>query len=317
MTIGLVGLGNMGGEMVRRLLERGISVSGFNRSPGVAAQLAASIAADRECSPASGAVFVPEETVEAMVQSLPRPRIVWLMVKAGLPVDAVIDQLVAAGLEEDDVIIDGGNSWYKDTVRRHAALAKRHIRFIDCGTSGGLAGARHGACLMLGGDPDTVHGLNDLWQAVATTGGFKYFGPSGAGHFVKMVHNGIEYGIDQAIGEGFDLLKNGPYELDLTAVADNWIHGSVVRGWLVELLRDELSYDPALSNYRGVVGGGQTGIWMTEEAERHHVDVPVLTAAIVARKASHGKQTFGHKVVSALRHGYGGHREPGSETVRE
>lgn len=309
MTIGLVGLGNMGKQITLHLLEQGVSVVGYNRSPGVTDMLAREIESDTLLTPKNDAAFFPKETIEALVQALPRTRIIWIMVKAGLPVDQIIDQLIAAGIEEDDVIIDGGNSWYKDSVRRHELLKTKGVHFIDVGLSGGLKGARSGSCLMIGGEPDAVAGLNDVWESVAQPGGFKYFGPSGAGHFVKMVHNGIEYGMDQAIAEGFDVLKHGPYELDLTAVADNWNNGSIVRGHLMELLREELTYDPALRNYRGVVGGGETGTWMREVASQEKVNVPVLDAALEARKRSSEKKTFSGQVVSALRHGYGGHEE--------
>lgn len=297
--IGFIGLGRMGKNMVLHLLEQGIEVVGYNRTTAVTEDFL------EETQQLQG--FIPAKTIQAFVNQLASPKIILLMVKAGESVDQVITELLANGVTSGDTIIDGGNSYYKDSVRRHALLAAEQIEYLDCGTSGGLEGARSGACLMLGGNQAAVEQLSFLWSALGT---WTYFGPSGAGHFVKMVHNGVEYGIDQAFGEGFHLLAEGPYkELDLHAVASNWSKGSVVRGWLVELLARALSKDPRLAAYTGLAGGGQTGEWTVQTAKEFSVPQPILKEALQARKASKTQPTFATKIVSALRFEYGGHKE--------
>lgn len=319
--IGFVGLGKMGHNMVLHLVEQGVGVVAFNRTREKTDDL---VKAQPQVKPAY--------SIKELLQQLSAPRIVWLMVPAspktsssprveagrggtnGSPVDEMLQQLISSGLEKGDIVIDGGNCFYKDTVRRSKDLAAKGFHYVDCGTSGGLTGARNGACLMIGGEDSVVKNLEWLWTAAAVKDGFAHFGPSGAGHFVKMVHNGVEYGMNQAIGEGFDILAHGPYHLDFARVAHNWTHGSVVRSWLVELLAKAFDADPKLNGFSGKVGGGETGKWTTEAAKEFRVETPVIEDSLKAREKSIGKPTFAGKVVSALRAGYGGHAEPnGSE----
>ena len=289
----------MGHNMVTHLVEQGVEVVAFNRTREKTDDL---VKAQPQVKPAY--------SIKELLQQLSVPRIVWLMVPNGAPVDEMLQQLMSSGLEKGDIVIDGGNCYYKDTVRRGKDLAAKGIHYVDCGTSGGLTGARNGACLMIGGEDSVVKNLEWLWAAAATKDGWAHFGPSGAGHFVKMVHNGVEYGMNQAIGEGFDILAHGPYHLDFAKVEHNWTHGSVVRSWLVELLAKAFDADPKLDGFSGKVGGGETGKWTTEAAWEFGVETPVIEDSLAAREKSIGKPTFAGKVVSALRAGYGGHKEP-------
>lgn len=298
--IGFVGLGKMGKNMVLHLLESGIDVVAYNRTREKTDEL------KQESSHVQTAY-----TLEELVKKLVAPRVIWLMVPNGKPVDEVLQQLISSGIEKDDIVIDGGNCFYKDTVRRYKDLFAKGIHYIDCGTSGGLSGARNGACLMIGGEEPVVKSLEWLWNAAAVKDGWAHFGPSGAGHFVKMVHNGVEYGMNEAIGEGFEILADGPYQLDYAKIAHTWTHGSVVRSWLVELLAKAFDADPKLDSFSGKVGGGETGKWTLEQAYEEGVEAKVIEESIRAREKSVTNPTFAGKVVSALRAGYGGHAEPG------
>ena len=298
-TIGFIGLGHMGKNMVLRLVEGGIDVIAYNRTKEKTDEL---LKEQPKVKPAY--------TVRDLIQQLPIPRVIWLMIPNGKPVDEILQQLMSFGIQKGDIIIDGGNTYYKDTVRRSSEFAKQGITLVDCGVSGGLTGARNGASLMLGGDEQVIKQLDWLWKSLAVSDGYKYFGPSGAGHFVKMVHNGVEYGIDEALGEGFEILASGPYKLDLGGVAKVWAHGSVVRGWLVELLAKALEGDPMLDRLAGRVGGGETGKWALESAKEHNVAAPIIELSLATRKKSLTNPTFTGKVISALRAGYGGHEEP-------
>jgi len=297
--IGFIGLGHMGKNMVLHCVEGGIDVVAYNRTREKTDELLKE-------QPKIKAAY----TVGDLIKQLPTPRVIWIMVPNGAPVDEILQQLISSGIQKGDIVIDGGNTYYKDTVRRSSELAKIGISFIDCGTSGGLTGARNGASLMIGGDESVVKNLSWLWDALAVAGGWGYFGPAGAGHFVKMVHNGVEYGIDEALGEGFEILARGPYKLDLAKAATVWSHGSVVRSWLVEILRDALKEDSRLDTFTGHVGGGATGTWALEAAKEHSVSVPVIEHSLEFRKKSLTNPTFTGKVISALRAGYGGHKEP-------
>ncbi|MEK7592055.1 MAG: NADP-dependent phosphogluconate dehydrogenase [Patescibacteria group bacterium] len=305
MTIGFLGLGKMGKLMVIHLLQSGVSVVGWNRSGDVTD----SFVKEFEPLKLSGQ-FVPAKSHGDIFKNLKTPRILFLMVPEGKPVDEVLESLLLSGLSTGDIIIDGGNSFYKDSLRRASHLKEKGISYIDCGTSGGLSGAQNGACLMLGGEKSVVDSLSELWDVMAVKDGWAYLGKSGAGHFVKMVHNGVEYGIDQALGEGVELLSKSPFSLYLPAVVKLWNHGSVVRGWLVELLAGELDADPTLHIYNGKVGGGTTGEWTIAEAKSLGVSTPVIEASLEARKKSKTHPTMASKTVSSLRHAYGGHKEP-------
>lgn len=300
--IGFVGLGKMGKNMVLHLLDGGIDVVAYNRTREAAEAFV------RE-QPHWGAHLTPAFPIKEFVTKLSPPRIVWIMVSAGEPVDAVIRELLQEGLRSGDTIIDGGNSNYHDSVRRARELKSKSIQFIDCGTSGGLDGARNGACLMLGGDEPAVKNLAWLWTSLAIRDGWAYMGPSGAGHFVKMIHNGIEYGIDEAIAEGFEILAKSPYKLDLKKIADTYAHGSIIRGYLIDTLAAVLGKDATLSGFTGRVGGGETGTWALAVARELGVEAKVLEKAVQARVVSRANPTFASKVVSALRAAYGGHKE--------
>lgn len=296
--------------MVLRLLEKGIDVVTYNRSREKTKDLIGDVENEIQKSGIpliSRGRLYPEYDIPKLVSQIAKPRIIWLMVEHGKPVDMVIKSLIESGVQEGDVIIDGGNSFYTDSIRRHDRLKKKGIHFLDVGTSGGLEGARDGACLMIGGDEEVFIHLKDFFASLSTAGGFEYFGPSGSGHFVKMVHNGVEYGMLQAIGEGFELLAKSPFPLDLSHVAHNWSHGSVVRGWLMDLLTRALKTNPGLSNISGSVGGGSTGEWSVKTAKKYKVDAPVIKASLSARKKSVAKPTFSGKIVSSLRHEFGGH----------
>ncbi len=293
---GFIGLGQMGRAAVRNLLAQGQRVVVYNRSHEKTDE------AVRE-----GAVGA--HSIEELASLLSRPRIVWMMVAAGKPVDDVLfgPDGLARHMDPGDLIIDGGNSFYRDSMRRAAQLAEQRILFLDCGSSGGLEGARHGMCLMVGGERAAFELAEPLLHLLATEDGYAHVGPSGAGHFVKMVHNGIEYGILEAMGEGFELLQAGPFELDLEQVAELWRHGSVIRSWLMDLAAHALARDPRLESIRGQVGGGATGSWAIEEGWKAGVPMLAIAAAYALRLRSRQPDTFAGKVVAALRSEFGGH----------
>lgn len=293
MHIGFIGLGKMGAAMVQRLLEHEHAV--------VATDLdsAAVKRAQR-----NGAIGVP--SVEALVKALPKPRVIWLMVPHGDPVDAVLRQLTPC-LSTGDVVIDGGNSHYTDSVRRGKELTKKGVHFVDIGTSGGLEGAAGGACLMVGGEDAAVQRIWPLLKSLAQPDGVAHVGPVGAGHYVKMVHNGVEYAMVQAYGEGFELLRNAPYDYDLSQVADNWNHGSIVRSYVLGLAAQQFKRDPDLRSITDEVGGGSTGEWTVEASMQSHTAIPTIYAALAARYHSRRPESFTTKVVAALRNAWGGH----------
>ncbi|MBI2649713.1 decarboxylating 6-phosphogluconate dehydrogenase, partial [Candidatus Woesearchaeota archaeon] len=245
-------------------------------------------------------------SIEELINKLPKQKIIWLMVTAGKPVDAVIKELLPY-LKKDDIIIDGGNSFYKDSVRRYKFLKKEKIHFVDIGTSGGLKGARHGACLTIGGDKKTFKKIELICKAVSAKNGYAYVGSAGSGHFVKMIHNGIEYALLQAYGDGFELLFKGPYKLDLKKIAETWQNGSVIRSWLLGLAADSFKKDPRLSKIEGIIGGGETGQWAVNTAKEFKVPFKSVKLALKLRKKSRKKPSFAGKVVAALRNEFGGH----------
>jgi 6-phosphogluconate dehydrogenase len=247
----------------------------------------------------------------ALVTRLGSPRVVWLLVP-----QSVVDEVLFGGgglislLSRDDVVVDGGNSFWRDSVRRGERLGEAGIRFCDCGSSGGLEGAENGMCLMYGADPATAEIVRPFAAAMATENGHAHVGPVGAGHFVKMVHNGIEYAMLEAIGEGFEALADGAsgtYDLDLEQLADLWSHGSVIRGWLMELAARAFGKDARLDAITGRIGGGSTGRWTVEEAWRAGVPAPVIALSFALRLRTRQADTFAGKVVSALRYEFGGH----------
>jgi len=338
MQIGMIGLGRMGSNMVRRLLKAGHDCVVFDSSPTVVGQLVK--------EKATGAASLAE-----FVQKLKVPRAVWLMVPAGA-VDAMVDQ-IAPLLGPGDIIIDGGNSYYIDDIRRAKSLAARHIHYVDVGTSGGTHGLERGYCLMIGGEPAVVGSLDPIFATLApgvgdierTPGlagaatqaehGYLHCGPNGAGHFVKMVHNGIEYGVMAAFAEGFSVLRAADvgkttvahdaettplrdpehyqYEFDLPAIAEVWRRGSVISSWLLDLSAAALVDDPALAKFAGRVSDSGEGRWTVQAAIDEGVPLPVLTMALFGRFSSRGGAEFQNKLLSAMRYQFGGHIEKAAE----
>jgi len=292
---GVIGLGRMGGALVRNLRKAGGNAVVYDLNPASVAELEAE-------GTARGA-----QDLASLVSMLPEGRrVIWMMVPAGEPVDQTIQEL-KPHLKAGDVLIDGGNSYFRDTLRRAAEMEAVGVEYIDSGSSGGLEGALNGLCLMVGGKPEAVALAEPLFKAIAQPGGYAHVGPTGAGHFLKMVHNAIEYGMLQAIGEGFELLEVGPFDLDLAKIADLWNHGSVVRGWLMELAARAFTNDPHLDKITGEIGGGSTGNWAVEEAWKFGVPFPAIAMAYAMRLRSRQPDTMTGKVVAALRNEFGGH----------
>lgn len=297
MNVGIIGLGRMGAGIAGRLLDRGHGVAGYARSEEPLAALEA----------AGGR---PVRSYEALAAALEPPRIVWLMLPAG----AIVDQVLAAlrpHLQAGDIVVDGGNSFYKDSMRRSADLHEAELVFLDVGTSGGVWGRENGFCLMVGGDREAAERLRPIFQALAPAAdrGWAYLGPSGAGHFTKMIHNGIEYGLMQAYAEGFAIMsRKEAFDLDLNLVARTWEHGSVVRSWLLTLIERALdAHGPALSEVAPHVGDSGMGRWTVQEAVDLDVPAPVLTLALIERISSRDDVAFYHRILAALRHQFGGH----------
>jgi 6-phosphogluconate dehydrogenase len=293
MQIGFVGLGKMGLNMVTRLVRSGHDVVAFDLNAE---------AVDRAIT--AGSRGVP--SLDALVSALARPRAVWIMVPAGEPTESTVTAL--SGLLTDaDTIVDGGNSNFHDDVRRAEVLTKRRIHYIDAGTSGGVWGLEQGFCLMVGGNVEACRRLEPIFLALAPSNGYLRVGGHGAGHYVKMVHNGIEYGLMQAYAEGFELLQRGPYSLDLAKVASLWMNGSVVRSWLLELTAKALAQDGELAQIDGHVEDSGEGRWTLEEAINRGVPMPALTAAIFTRFRSRESNPFADRLLAALRQQFGGH----------
>jgi 6-phosphogluconate dehydrogenase len=323
MQIGFVGLGRMGGNMVRRLMKAGHKCVVFD------------INADaRKALAKDGAVDAP--SLEKLVEALSgETRAVWIMLPAGAITEKTVEQL-AGLLDKDDIVIDGGNSFYKDDIRRAKALAAKNIRYVDCGTSGGIWGIDRGYCMMIGGDRKSVDHLDPIFATLApgtgdiprTPGrgkldpraeqGYIHAGPAGAGHFVKMVHNGIEYGLMQAYAEGFDILRNKDstdlpederFELNMPDIAEVWRRGSVISSWLLDLSAMALAKDPELSKFSGYVQDSGEGRWTVEAAIEEAVPADVLSSALFTRFRSRQEHNFAEKILSAMRLGFGGHIE--------
>jgi len=294
MRIGFIGLGRMGANMVRRLLQDGHQVVAYNRTPEKTREIAT-----------EGAE--PAFTIGELVAKLEKPRAVWIMVPAGDATEAQIDQLLEH-LEPGDTIIDGGNTNFHDAQRRHPRLAERGIRYIDAGVSGGVWGLQIGYCLMVGGDPEAVEPLEPVFRSLAPEDGYLHAGGPGAGHYVKMVHNGIEYGMMQAYAEGFEIMHASDYPLDLAAIADLWNHGSVVRSWLLELAALAFKAEGEdLEHLKGWVADSGEGRWTVQEALDRDVPAPVITLSLQARFRSRQEDSYGAKVLAALRNQFGGH----------
>lgn len=295
MQIAIIGLGRMGMNMAKRLLIGGHEVVAFNRTPSKTDQLVK--------EGAIGAYSLSE-----VVEKLSPPRVIWIMLPAGPTVDEHINQLKEA-LSPDDIVIDGGNTFYKDDIRRADRLAERGIKFMDAGVSGGIWGLKVGYCLMIGGEKETYRYLDPLFKTLAPEEGYLHCGPVGAGHFVKMVHNGIEYGMMQAYGEGFNILEASPYSesLDYAAISHLWNQGSVVRSWLLELMESAFAEDATLSAIKGYVEDSGEGRWTVQQAIESGVSAPVIALSLMRRFSTQVQDSFSDKVVAALRREFGGH----------
>ena len=293
MRIGMVGLGRMGSNMTTRLLEGGHEVVVFDLdSDAVRA--------------ASEAGANPAESLEDLVAQLDRPRAIWIMVPSGSPTATTLDAL-ADLLEADDVVIDGGNTRYTDTIARARSIAEKGIHCVDAGTSGGIWGLEQGFCLMVGAEPKIFERMRPIFETLAPSNGYAHVGPPGSGHFVKMVHNGIEYALMQAYGEGFELLHSADMDLDLASIAEVWRHGSVIRSWLLDLAADALKKDPELKNVASYVEDSGEGRWTIETAIDNAVPTPTIALALMARFASRQDESFSAKLLVALRREFGGH----------
>jgi 6-phosphogluconate dehydrogenase len=326
MRIGMIGLGRMGGNITRRLLQNGHEVVVYDHD----AKAVAALSRDGAIG-ASG--------LEKLVQQLRAPRAVWVMLPAGKITEEVIAEL-AKLLQAGDIVLDGGNTFWKDDIRRAKMLKVRNIHHVDVGTSGGIWGLERGYCMMIGGAKEIVDRLDPIFKALApglgnaprTPGrdgrdpraeqGYIHAGPNGAGHFVKMVHNGIEYGLMQAFAEGFDILKNANsdglpeetrFDLDLTDIAEVWRRGSVISSWLLDLTASALAADPKLAGFEGVVEDSGEGRWTVMAAIEEAVPADVLSAALYTRFRSRREHTFAEKILSAMRKGFGAHVEPKPE----
>lgn len=283
MQLGMVGLGRMGSGMTERLERAGHDVKTYD--PNV--QSTAS-------------------SLQELGQQLDPPRHVWLMIPAGQVTENALQELLGI-LERGDAIVDGGNSNFRDSQRRGAEAAERNLYFVDCGVSGGIWGLREGFALMAGGDAEPIGRLQPIFEALAPEGGYAHVGPSGAGHFVKMIHNGVEYGLMQAYAEGFDLMQASEFDLDLTAIAELWRHGSVVRSWLLDLLARALQENPNLDGIKGYVEDSGEGRWTVQQGIDTAVPLYVIAAALFARFDSRRDESFAAKVDAALRNQFGGH----------
>ena len=295
MQLAMIGLGRMGMNMVRRLLQGGHEVVAYNRTPQKTEAIA------REGATAA-------YSLSELAEKTSTPRVVWMMLPAGPPVD---EHLVQLGdlLSAGDVVVDGGNTYYKDDVRRAAMLEEKGLRYLDAGVSGGIWGLKVGYCLMIGGPKEVYHDLEPVFETLAPKDGYLYCGGAGAGHFVKMVHNGIEYGMMQAYGEGFQILEASPYAdtLNYSEVAHLWNQGSVVRSWLLELAERAFAGDGKLEKIRGVVEDSGEGRWTVNQAVETGVSAPVITLSLMNRFRSREKDTFSDRVIAALRREFGGH----------
>jgi 6-phosphogluconate dehydrogenase len=293
MRLGMVGLGRMGGNMAVRLQQAGHEAVGY-ATDTESRQLAAGRGTD------------VKDSLGGLVAALDSPRVVWLMVPAGEPTETTVTALGDL-LAPGDLVVDGGNSHHTDSVRRAEALNERGVDFVDVGVSGGIWGLEEGYCLMVGGPEPAVERLRPVLEALAPPDGWARMGPSGAGHFVKMVHNGIEYGLLQAYGEGFEILKASDYGLDLDRIAEVWRRGSVVRSWLLDLLAQAFARSPDLSDVAGYVEDSGEGRWTVNAAIDEAVPAPATAMALFARFASRQDESFSAKVIAALRREFGGH----------
>lgn len=293
MKIGFVGLGKMGGKMVERLLQKGHEVVAYNLT-------------QKEVDEAVSKGAIGATSLADLVSKLDGRKIVWLMVPAGKPVDQNIADLLPL-LKADDIIIDGGNSYWRETVARGQKINEQGIHYLDCGTSGGVWGLQNGYCLMYGGNKAACDYAEPIFKSLAPEDGYIYCGESGAGHMVKMVHNGIEYGMMQAYAEGFEIMKNSPYNVDLEKVSRTWMHGSVVRSWLLELIGNALEGNENLDGIKDYVADSGEGRWTVQTAMDFDVPAHVITSSLFTRFESRQESSFAMKLLAAMRNQFGGH----------
>lgn len=293
MKIGVVGLGKMGSNIAHNLLDNHVEVVGYDINDEVRKSVA-----DQGIDVA--------HSLDALFQSLPERKIIWLMVPCGKVTEDSIQGLKEF-MKADDILIDAGNSNFHDSIRHAQELKEIGIHFLDVGTSGGVSGARNGACLMVGGNPEAVAFLEPVFKAIAQEDGYLHTGEAGSGHFLKMVHNGIEYGMMEAIAEGFHVLHESNFDYNLEAVAKNWNHGSVIRSWLMELAEQQFGAHADLADIKGVVDASGEAKWTVESALDFEVPVPVIALSLMVRNASKQDDNFACKVLSVLRNGFGGH----------
>ena len=293
MKIGFIGLGKMGFNMVQRLLNDHHEIVVWNRTPATIEEISK-----------KGAIGT--SSIKELTEKLPGRKIVWLMVPAGKPVDDNLDLLLTL-LNKEDIIIDGGNSYWRDTQARAERAALQGIHYLDCGTSGGVWGLKNGYCLMYGGNKEAAEYAEPIFKSLAPEHGSVYCGPSGTGHMVKMVHNGIEYGMMQSYAEGFEILEKAPYDLNLAKIADAWQYGSVVRSWLLELAVAALKEDPKLDQLKDYVQDSGEGRWTVQTAIDFDVPAHVITASLFTRFQSRQEESFAMKMLAALRNQFGGH----------
>ena len=291
MELGIIGLGKMGGNLALQCIEKGIRVVGKARGP-------------KPELTKKGVKVV--EDYDEFVNSLKSPRVIYLSLPAGPTIDKVVKELVPH-LDRGDVIIDGGNSYYKDSIRREAELSKLGIYFVDCGTSGGVEGARYGACFMVGGKPEALKLCEPLLKTLAVEGGYLHAGEPGSGHFVKLVHNGIEFGMLQAIGEGVALLQRSNFDLNLHDIFRVWSHGSVIRGWLVELMERGLGEIRDFKEIPDYVEDTGEVNWLVQEAVEKEIPIPVITHSVIELFKSRKKESDAARAIAIMRHGFGGH----------
>lgn len=293
MRIGVIGLGKMGSNLVKNMIKNNIEVVGFDSNYS------------KEDSPIIDLEVSP--SLEYLVESLTAPRIIWLMIPSGDPTNQTIEALLKI-MSEGDILIDGGNSFYKNSIDNAKKSEDKGIHFFDCGTSGGIDGALNGGNFMIGGNADYFEMIQPIFEKIAAKDGWLFTGEAGSGHYLKMIHNGIEYGMMQAIGEGFEILENSKFAYNNHDVAKLWNNGSVIRSWLMELIQDSFEEDPQLSSISGEVESSGEGKWTVEEALSLQVPTPVISAALFARYRSQLPDNFSGKVVSSLRNGFGGHK---------
>jgi len=293
MKIGLIGLGKMGINLAHNMINHGHEIIGhdLNKQPM------------QDLLKIGGSAV---NDLNDMCEKLDQRKVIWLMVPAGDVIDQILQDLITM-LNTGDIIIDGGNSNYKNSIRRHQELKSHQIHFMDCGTSGGLSGALSGACLMIGGDEEPIRFCEPLFRDISADGGYLHTGEIGSGHFLKMVHNGIEYGIMQSISEGFEIIEKSKFKIKLSDIAKVWNNGSVIRSWLLELAGNVFTEDPQLNKIKGVVQSSGEGKWVAETALELEVPTPVITLSLLMRYRSQQSETFSGKLLAALRNKFGGH----------